>query len=63
MKRLEHDLVLQSDLNVTTNRFAKRAIQDLHGVEPNNVMVINHHFDGMVPMRRQIPACRPAFAG
>jgi glycosyltransferase involved in cell wall biosynthesis len=45
VKRLEHDLVLQSDLNVTTNGFAKRAVVDLHCVEPDKVTVINHHFD------------------
>jgi glycosyltransferase involved in cell wall biosynthesis len=47
VRNLEHELVLQSDMNVTTNGFAKRAIEDLHGIAPSRVTVINHHFDAL----------------
>jgi hypothetical protein len=46
-KRLEHDLVLQADMNVTTNQFAKRAIEELHHVAPHRVAAVNHHFDAI----------------
>ena len=47
LRSLERDLMFQSDLNITTNRFAKRAIEDVQGVAPDKAMVISHHFDAL----------------
>jgi len=46
-RRLEKDLIAQCDMNVTTNQFAKEAIENLCPVESHKVAVINHHFDGI----------------
>lgn len=45
VRRLERDLMFKSDMNVTTNRFAKQAIEVMQGAVPSKVAVINHHFD------------------
>ncbi len=63
-RRLENDLMSESDMNVTTNRFASRAIEDLHGVAPRKVTVVNHHFEGddaaaaAVPYQQTTPKTR-----
>ena len=46
-RRLEKALMFECDMNVTTNRFAKEAIEALCHVDPHKVSVINHHFDAV----------------
>ncbi len=69
-RRLENDLMFQSDMNITTNRLARRAVEEEHGVPSKKVTVVNHHFDvddagsPAIAAQRTTPGtCRIVFMG
>lgn len=42
--KLEHDALHTSDLNLTTNLYAKKVLEECYKVNPERVVSIHHHF-------------------
>jgi glycosyltransferase involved in cell wall biosynthesis len=45
MFKLESDAFASSDINITTNSYAKKVVEEYYKVEPERVVSINHHFN------------------
>lgn len=45
MLKLESSAFNNSDINITTNEFAKKIVEQHYKVDPERVISINHHFD------------------
>lgn len=45
MVSLERQVLTKSNLNITTNSYAKLVLEQHYGVPPERVVSINHHFD------------------
>ena len=44
MLMLEHDALTTSDLNITTNKYAKKVMVENYNIDPSRVTFIHHHF-------------------